>query len=102
MWQRRTSERAQPVVLGLFPSWAVDKRTIDAADAWLADESRPAALRRLVSEGRAGVIRALAAREEESRPDTEPDEGSFTISASCGGVNAIWSTGQDILPVAAG
>jgi aminopeptidase N len=63
VWQRRTSERAQPVVQGLFPSWAVDKRTIDAADAWLADESRPAALRRLVSEGRAGVIRALAARE---------------------------------------
>ncbi|MDT7773638.1 MAG: aminopeptidase, partial [Pseudonocardiales bacterium] len=35
MWQRRTSERAQSVVLGLFPSWAVDKHTVDAADAWL-------------------------------------------------------------------
>jgi aminopeptidase N len=63
VWQRRTSERAQPVVLGLFPSWAVDKATVEAADAWLADDSRPPALRRLVSEGRAGVVRALAARE---------------------------------------
>jgi aminopeptidase N len=63
VWQRRTSERAQPVVLGLFPSWAVVKSTVDAADAWLANESIPPALRRLVSEGRAGVVRALAARE---------------------------------------
>ena len=36
---------------------------MEAADQWLSDESRPPALRRLVSEGRAGVVRALAARE---------------------------------------
>jgi aminopeptidase N len=63
VWERRTSERAQPVVVGLFPSWAVDKATVDAADAWLADPAHPPALRRLVSEGRAGIVRALAARE---------------------------------------
>jgi aminopeptidase N len=63
VWSRRTSERAQSVVLGLFPSWAVEKSTVDAADAWLADESHPPALRRLVTEGRAGIVRALAARE---------------------------------------
>ncbi|WP_158880585.1 aminopeptidase N [Amycolatopsis anabasis] len=62
VWQRRSSERAQPTVVGLFPAWAVDQSTVDAADAWLAGD-RPAALRRLVSEGRAGIIRALAARE---------------------------------------
>ena len=63
VWSRRTSERAQQVVVGLFPSWAVDKSTVEAADAWLADESHPPALRRLVSEGRAGIVRALGARE---------------------------------------
>jgi aminopeptidase N len=63
VWSRRTSERAQSVVIGLFPSWAVDKATVDAADNWLADESHPPALRRLVSEGRAGIVRAMAARE---------------------------------------
>ncbi|MDQ2707449.1 MAG: aminopeptidase N [Actinomycetota bacterium] len=63
VWARRTSERAQSMVIGLFPGWAVDKATVDAADAFLADESHPPALRRLVSEGRAGVVRALAARE---------------------------------------
>ncbi|MBB4904593.1 aminopeptidase N [Actinophytocola algeriensis] len=62
VWARRSSERAQPVALGLFPSWAVSEDTVAAADAWLADESHPPALRRLVSEGRAGILRALAAR----------------------------------------
>jgi aminopeptidase N len=62
VWARRSSERAQPVALGLFPSWAVSEDTVAAADAWLADESHPPALRRLVSEGRAGIVRALAAR----------------------------------------
>jgi aminopeptidase N len=63
VWSRRTSERAQSVVVGLFPSWAVDKSTVEAADAWMADETHPPALRRLVSEGRAGIVRALGARE---------------------------------------
>lgn len=63
VWSRRTSERAQAVVVGLFPAWAVDKSTVEVADAWLADESHPPALRRLVSEGRAGIVRALGARE---------------------------------------
>ena len=63
VWARRTSERAQSVVVGLFPSWAVEKPTVDAADGWFAEEGHPPALRRLVSEGRAGIVRALAARE---------------------------------------
>ena len=62
MWQRRTSERAQPCVLGLFPSWVVEQRCVDAASAWLQNSGHPPALRRLVSEGQAGVVRALAAR----------------------------------------
>jgi aminopeptidase N len=62
VWRRRSSERAQPTVLGLFPSWAVAPSTVEAADRWLADD-HPSALRRLVSEGRAGIVRALAAQE---------------------------------------
>jgi aminopeptidase N len=62
VWDRRSSERAQPVALGLFPSWSVRPETVKAADTWLSDESHPPALRRLVSEGRAGIVRALAAR----------------------------------------
>jgi aminopeptidase N len=62
VWERRSSERAQPTVMGLFPAWSVAQSTVDAANAWLA-EDRPPALRRLVSEGRAGIVRALAAQE---------------------------------------
>ncbi|HEX5403591.1 MAG TPA: aminopeptidase N [Pseudonocardiaceae bacterium] len=62
VWERRSSERAQPTVLGLFPAWSVAQSTVDAANEWLA-EDRPPALRRLVSEGRAGIVRALAAQE---------------------------------------
>ena len=62
VWDRRTSERAQSCVVGLFPSWAVEQRCVDAADSWLEATEHPPALRRLVSEGRAGVVRALAAR----------------------------------------
>ena len=62
VWQRRSSERAQSMVLGLYPAWAVTRSTVEASDAWLAAD-HPPALRRLVSEGRAGILRALAARE---------------------------------------
>jgi aminopeptidase N len=62
MWHRRTSERAQSCVTGLFPSWVIEQRCADAAATWLETNEHPPALRRLVSEGRAGVVRALAAR----------------------------------------
>jgi aminopeptidase N len=64
LWERRTSEMAQDVVVGLFPCWSstISEDTVAMADAFLSDTSRPAALRRLVSEGRADVVRALRAR----------------------------------------
>jgi aminopeptidase N len=62
VWERRSSEVAQTVVIGLYPSWDVSQAGLDAADAFLADDSVPPALRRLVLEGRAGVERSLRAR----------------------------------------
>ena len=61
VWERRSSEVAQTVVIGLYPSSDVSKEGLDAADRFLAGEIPPA-LRRLVIEGRAGVERALRAR----------------------------------------
>jgi aminopeptidase N len=65
VWDRRTSELAQNVVVGLFPTWTstITPATLEAADAFLAGDHLPTALRRLVSEGRADVQRALTARE---------------------------------------
>ncbi|QHN26042.1 aminopeptidase N [Gordonia pseudamarae] len=57
IWERRSSEVAQTVVLGLYPAWAINDEAIAAADAFLAEE-HPAALRRLISEGRDGVARS--------------------------------------------
>jgi aminopeptidase N len=62
VWERRSSEVAQTVVVGLYPSWDISQEGLDAADSFLADPEVPPALRRLVLEGRAGVERALRAR----------------------------------------
>ncbi|MBJ7338864.1 aminopeptidase N [Mycolicibacterium sp.] len=61
VWERRSSEVAQTVVIGLYPSSDISQEGLDAADRFLAGEVPPA-LRRLVIEGRAGVERALRAR----------------------------------------
>ncbi|SFE31426.1 aminopeptidase N [Blastococcus tunisiensis] len=65
IWARRPGEIAKNAVQYLFPP-VVEPRTIAAADAWLADTEQPAPLRRLVSEGRDGIARALRAREKDA------------------------------------
>jgi aminopeptidase N len=62
VWERRSSEVAQTVVIGLYPSWDISQTGLDAADSFLADPDVPPSLRRLVIEGRASVERALRAR----------------------------------------
>ncbi|WP_431236676.1 aminopeptidase N [Mycolicibacterium aichiense] len=61
VWERRSSEVAQTVVIGLYPSWDISSEALLAADNFLAGEL-PTALRRLVLEGRAGIERSLKAR----------------------------------------
>ncbi len=61
VWSRRSIEVAQKVVVGLYPRWAVEQRTVDLTAEWESTE-HPPALRRLVTEGRAGTERALRAR----------------------------------------
>lgn len=62
VWERRSSEVAQTVVVGLYPSWDVSASGLAAADWFLGGLHVPPPLRRLVLEGRAGVERALRAR----------------------------------------
>ena len=61
VWSRRSSEVAQTVVVGLYPSWEISEAGLAAADEFLAAD-HPSALKRLISEGRAGVERSLQAR----------------------------------------
>jgi aminopeptidase N len=62
VWARRSSEVAQTVVIGLYPHWDISDDGVAAADNFLSDPQVPAALRRLVLEGQAGVKRSLRAR----------------------------------------
>ncbi|WP_328857693.1 aminopeptidase N [Williamsia herbipolensis] len=61
VWKRRSSEVAQSVVVGLYPQWSIDEHSLELADALLAGE-HPAALRRLILEGRDTVARSLRIR----------------------------------------
>ncbi|MFF2812177.1 aminopeptidase N [Streptomyces sp. NPDC058000] len=62
VWDNRSHEMAQQVVVGHYPALQVSQETLDATDAWLAQADPSPALRRLVTESRAGVERALKAR----------------------------------------
>jgi aminopeptidase N len=68
LWDRRPGEIAKNAVQYLFPA-IVEPRTVAAADAWLADTEQPPPLRRLVSEGRDGIARALRARERDAEAE---------------------------------
>lgn len=61
VWERRSSEVAQTVVIGLYPSWEITEEAVATADKFLAAD-HPPALHRLVSEGKAGIERSLRAR----------------------------------------
>ncbi|MGH4028322.1 aminopeptidase N [Actinomycetota bacterium Odt1-20B] len=61
-WDSRSHEMAQQIAIGLYPSIQVSQGTLAATDAWLAEAEPSAALRRLVSEARAGIERALKAQ----------------------------------------
>ncbi|KPC58974.1 aminopeptidase N [Streptomyces chattanoogensis] len=62
VWDARSHEMAQQIAVGLYPSLQVLQETLDATDAWLTAAEPNAALRRLVSESRAGIERALKAQ----------------------------------------
>ncbi|MDW6062756.1 aminopeptidase N [Streptomyces sp. FXJ1.4098] len=62
VWDSRSHEMAQQIAIGLYPTVQISQATLDATDAWLASAEPSAALRRLVTECRAGVERALRAQ----------------------------------------
>ncbi|KOV98793.1 aminopeptidase N [Streptomyces sp. NRRL B-1140] len=62
IWESRSHEMAQQIAVGLYPTVQVSQETLDRTDAWLDSAEPSAALRRLVSESRAGVERALRAQ----------------------------------------
>jgi aminopeptidase N len=62
IWEKRGVHRASTVLTYMFPTVLADQETLDATDGWLATTEANPAARRLVSEGRDDLARALAAQ----------------------------------------
>ncbi|MEV6212755.1 aminopeptidase N [Kitasatospora sp. NPDC051914] len=62
VWESRSHEISQQIIVGLYPAYQVEQATLDATDAWLASADPAPALRRQVVEARAGIERALKAQ----------------------------------------
>ncbi|MGW6736954.1 aminopeptidase N [Streptomyces sp. NPDC055013] len=62
IWDARSHEMAQQIAIGLYPTIQVSEDTLRKTDAWLTSAEPNAALRRLISESRSGVERALKAQ----------------------------------------
>ncbi|MEE6306293.1 aminopeptidase N [Plantactinospora veratri] len=66
IWKNRDSEPAQEFVMLAYPAYQITEETIRLTDTWLAESGHPAPLRRLVAEGRDGVVRAIRARAKDA------------------------------------
>jgi len=62
IFEERSHEMGQQIIVGLYPAVQVEQATLDATDAWLATAEPAPALRRMVVEARSGVERALRAQ----------------------------------------
>ncbi len=62
IWESRGVHHATTVLTFMFPRELASRETLEATDAWLATGKGNPAARRLVSEGRDDVARALAAQ----------------------------------------
>ncbi|WP_033294059.1 aminopeptidase N [Amycolatopsis jejuensis] len=62
IWAERSESVASSIVRMLYPSFAVDQRTVDQTAAYLEKEQPPAPLARLLREAQAEIERALNAR----------------------------------------
>jgi aminopeptidase N len=59
IWREGSSAMAQDFVTGIYTAFEVSPETVEATDAYIAGAQPPAALRRLLIEGRDDVLRAL-------------------------------------------
>jgi aminopeptidase N len=59
VWGRRGGEMAQVIAVSVYPGLLVEDETIELSDRFLARTDIPAGLRRVIAEGRDGVLRAL-------------------------------------------
>ncbi|MBW8484180.1 aminopeptidase N [Actinomadura parmotrematis] len=66
IWTEWSSDMSQTFAEVAYPFLVIEQSTVDRTDAYIADQAPPAALVRLLSEGRDGVVRALRARAKDA------------------------------------
>ena len=67
VWRDRTNEIAQEITMGLYPHALVEAATVERTDAVLnGDVDIPHGARRLLAEGRDGVLRALRCQQKDA------------------------------------
>jgi aminopeptidase N len=64
-WRDWSAAMAQDFVSGMYASFDLSAETVAASDAYIASAEPPAALNRLLSEGRDDVLRALRGQERD-------------------------------------
>uniref|UniRef100_UPI001041464F aminopeptidase N n=1 Tax=Actinomadura roseirufa TaxID=2094049 RepID=UPI001041464F len=62
LWKEWSSDMAQTFAEVAYPFLVIEQSTIDRTESYITEQKPPAALLRLLSEGRDGVARALRAR----------------------------------------
>jgi aminopeptidase N len=67
IWSTRTYKMAEYLVDGLYPTPLVSDDLVQATERWLESAPDIPALRRLIEENQAGVVRALQAQERDDR-----------------------------------
>ncbi|MEU5881351.1 aminopeptidase N [Spirillospora sp. NPDC047279] len=66
IWKEWSSDMSQTFAEVAYPFLIVEQETVDLTEAYIAEHRPPAALVRLLSEGRDGVARALRARAKDA------------------------------------
>jgi len=68
IWEERGVHQASTVLEYMFPRKLANETTLEAVDSWLSTTKANPAARRLVSEGRDDVARAIAAQQRDAQP----------------------------------
>lgn len=69
VWNSETYEMAKNVAVGLYPTYATSKATLDATEKWLTDigKNAPTGLHRVMAENRDAMARALKAKAKDAQ-----------------------------------
>jgi len=66
VWDDKGVQRASAVLQGLFPRWQASADVVARVDTWLSETDVNPAARRLVTEGRDDMVRALRAQQRDA------------------------------------